>query len=146
MREFLILTSLCRKPSTALSLAHLLEKLQRSMQYVADATQKHSTSEYQNHLKTVSEGVSAAGWVAVENKPGPYIKDMIEASQYYGNRVVKDWKGKEDGKLHLEWARGYVSSLNDLHTYVTKFFATGLQWNPSVSRVFHWVWSSCAHE
>lgn len=69
--------------------------------------------KYQSHLSAVSEGAPALGWVTVvrtirllsgfskaeasgpiaqEPKPGPYVKEMNEASQFYVNRVIKEHK------------------------------------------------------
>jgi hypothetical protein len=29
-----------------------------------------------------------------ENKPGPYVTEIKDATQFYGNRVIKDFKEK----------------------------------------------------
>jgi len=38
-----------------------------------------------NHMSAVSEGIPALGWVGVEPKPAPFVKDMKDAAQFYVN-------------------------------------------------------------
>jgi adenylyl cyclase-associated protein len=48
-----------------------------------------------NHLATVGEGISAIGWVTIEGLEAPkYVLEMRDASQFYGNRVVKEYKDR----------------------------------------------------
>lgn len=68
--------------------------------------------EWTNHHIVLADGAPAVGWVAVVRlllrgiytladqiclqspKPGPYIKDIKESIEYYGNRIIKDFKDK----------------------------------------------------
>lgn len=107
-----------------------------------------------NHLSAVSEGIPAAGWIAVvsrpdsqptwlgvriaesficcgheqEPKPGPFVSEMKESAQFYLNRVIKDFKEKE--KVHVEWCRSFVKLLDGLKEYIMKNHTMGLKWNP----------------
>lgn len=40
------------------------------------------------------QGVPALGWLVVEPTPGPYVKEMIGAAQFWTNKILKDYKGK----------------------------------------------------
>lgn len=82
-----------------------------------------------NHLSTVSEGIPAVGWIAVEPKPGPYVGEMKDSAQFYANRVIKDFK--ETDKTHVEWSRSFTKLLEALKAYVLKTHTTGLVWNPN---------------
>jgi adenylyl cyclase-associated protein len=42
----------------------------------------------------VSESIGALGWIAISPAPAPYVKEMIDAAQFYTNRVLKDYKEK----------------------------------------------------
>jgi len=43
--------------------------------------------------------------------------------------VLKDWKEKD--KTHVDWVKGWVSTLTELQAYVKKYYTTGLTWNPA---------------
>jgi hypothetical protein len=48
--------------------------------------------KYINQLKMVAEGAAALGWVTVEPKPAPYVKDTKESAEFYANRIIKEFK------------------------------------------------------
>lgn len=88
--------SMCQPPAEG-SVSHaytaLFQPLQAQLQRVMDIReQNRSHTSLFNHLSTVSEGIPALGWVAVERTPAPYILDMKESAQFYGNRVMRDYK------------------------------------------------------
>lgn len=56
---------------------------------------------------TVKEGIGCVGWVTVSPKPAPYVKECGDQALFYGNRVIKDNKGKN------EW----VTTQNQSSTY-----------------------------
>jgi adenylyl cyclase-associated protein len=56
--------------------------------------EKSRKSELFNHLSAVSEAIGALGWIAISPAPAPYVKEMIDAAQFYTNRVLKDYKEK----------------------------------------------------
>ena len=41
--------------------------------------------------------------------PSPFIKEMMDAGQFYTNRVLKDWKDKS--KSHVEWTKAWLATL-----------------------------------
>jgi adenylyl cyclase-associated protein len=97
-------------------------------------TAKNRKSPLFNHLSAVSEGIPALGWILVAPTPGPHIKDMTDAAQFYSNRVLKDFKEKE--ATHAEWVKLWVKVLNDLYTYVKQHHTTGLAWSSQGKRDF----------
>ena len=52
------------------------------------------SSKVFNNLMTVKEGIGCVGWVTVAPKPAPYLKECGDQAQFYGNRVIKEHKGK----------------------------------------------------
>ena len=96
---------------------------------VTSLRDQHRGDKLFNHLSTVSEGVPALGWIAVEPTPAPYIGDMIESAQFYANRVIKEHKGLESEPAHTEWCRTFISLLDVLKAYVLQHHRTGLSWN-----------------
>lgn len=88
--------------------------------------EKHRTSPFFNHLSAISESIPALGWVCVAPTPGPHVKEMNDAGQFYTNRVLKDWKEKDN--THVEWARSWVQTLLELQAYIKQYHTTGLVW------------------
>lgn len=66
-------------------------------------------------------------------KPAPYIKDMLAAAQYHGNRVLMDHKGTPTA----DWMRAYFGVLEALGAFVKQHHPTGLVWGTKVRRNGH---------
>ena len=49
-----------------------------------------------NHFMTIKEGIGCVGWVSVSPKPAPYVKECGDQALFYGNRVIKEYKGKDE--------------------------------------------------
>jgi adenylyl cyclase-associated protein len=45
------------------------------------------------HLSAVAEGIVALGWI-VEKRPVDFVGDILGGAQYYGNKVLKEYKEK----------------------------------------------------
>lgn len=85
-------------------------------------------SKFPNHLSAVSSGIPALGWIAMEPKPAPFVKEMGESATFYTNRILKEFKDSD--ATQVDWAKTYTSILSELHDYVKKHHTTGLVWNP----------------
>lgn len=109
----------------------LQSKLEPIMNLINDITSfkdsKRNTPMF-NHLSTVSEGLGSFFWVGVSPTPGPHIKEMIDASMFYVNRVRKDHKGEQ---LHEDWLKAWLDIFNNLQKYVRQAHTTGLVYNSS---------------
>nr|AAH60935.1 Zgc:73317 [Danio rerio] len=108
-------------------LADLLRPLSDQIQAVQNFREKNRGSSLFNHLSAVSESIPALGWVAVCQKPGPYVKEMNDAAMFYTNRVLKDFKDTDN--RHVEWVRSYLSIWTDLQTFIREHHCTGLIWS-----------------
>lgn len=86
----------CQKPAGgagAPAFVPFLQPLQAELQRVLDLRDKNRGEKALfNHLSTVSEGIPAVGWVAVEPTPVPYVNEMKDSAQFYANRVLKEFK------------------------------------------------------
>ncbi|XP_063616538.1 adenylyl cyclase-associated protein 1 isoform X2 [Cydia splendana] len=89
--------------------------------------EKNRASKLFNHLSAISESIPALGWVAIVPTPAPYVKEMNDAGQFYTNRVLKEWKDKD--QKHVEWCRAWVQLLSELQAYVKQYHTTGLVWS-----------------
>uniref|UniRef100_A0A3P8Z9J9 Adenylyl cyclase-associated protein n=1 Tax=Esox lucius TaxID=8010 RepID=A0A3P8Z9J9_ESOLU len=138
-RQLLVTASCSQKPSDA-ALTALLAPVSKVIQQVQTFREQNRSSPLFNHLSAVSESVPALGWVAMAPKPGPYVKEMQDAAQFYTNRVLKDYKEK-DAK-HVDWVKAYLSIWTDLQSYIKQHHTTGLTWSKSVSQSWQFPLSS----
>ncbi|XP_036948367.1 adenylyl cyclase-associated protein 1 [Acanthopagrus latus] len=125
-RQFLAVASTSQKPSDDV-LTRLLQPTSELIAEVQQFREKNRSSQLFNHLSTVSESVPALGWVAIAPKPGPYVKEMQDASMFYSNRVLKDYKEKD--KTHVDWVKAYVAIWTDMQKYIKDHHTTGLAWS-----------------
>lgn len=121
------LASKVKKP-TQEELSNLLKPTGVLISKVEEFKQKHRAHNLFNHLAAIGESIPALGWVAVAPTPAPYVKDMIDAAQFYTNKVLVAYKDKD--KLHIEWAQSWLQFLQELHKYIRQVHTTGLVWNP----------------
>ncbi|XP_031619662.1 adenylyl cyclase-associated protein 2 [Contarinia nasturtii] len=122
---FIQLASTSSQP-TQTQLPNLLKPTSDQISAIQEFREKHRTSPFFNHLSAISESVPALGWVCVSPTPGPHVKEMNDAGQFYTNRVLKDWKEKD--ATHVEWARSWVQTLSELQQYIKQHHTTGLVW------------------
>ncbi|KAM9824744.1 adenylyl cyclase-associated protein 1 [Neosynchiropus ocellatus] len=125
-RQLLVTAASSQKPSEVV-LTNLMKPMSTSIGQVQSFREKNRASKFFNHLSTVSESVLAFGWVSVSPKPGPYVKEMQDAGMFYSNRVLKDFKEKD--KVHVDWARAYMSIWTDMQAYIKQHHTTGLTWS-----------------
>lgn len=72
----------------------LLSPLQDQIVAMNDLKDANRGSPYSNHLTAIVEGVGALAWVTVEAKPYKHVEEMFGTAQYWGNRVLKEFKDK----------------------------------------------------
>eukprot|EP01134_Creolimax_fragrantissima_P008435 CFRG8435T1 len=128
-RAFLAMAAKSKMPSEA-ELPALLKPTADAMGAVSafkDAPE-YRRSKMSNHLATVAEGINALGWISLPSKPGPYCKDMSDAGEFYGNRVIKDFKDID--MTHVEWARAFKAIWAPVVEYIMEYHKTKLTWNP----------------
>ena len=66
---------------------------QVALDAVTQVREKNRASKLFNHLAAVGEGISALGWVTMEGvEAAKYVGEMRDASQFYGNRVIREYK------------------------------------------------------
>nr|XP_057902255.1 adenylyl cyclase-associated protein 1 isoform X1 [Doryrhamphus excisus] len=125
-KQLIIMASSSQKPSDTV-LTNLLQPVCKAIQQVQAFREQNRTSPYFNHLSAVSESVPALGWVTMDPKPCPYVKEMQDAAMFYTNRVLKEYKEKD--KKHVDWVRAYLSIWTALQAYIKQHHTTGLSWS-----------------
>ncbi|XP_059482079.1 adenylyl cyclase-associated protein 1 isoform X2 [Neocloeon triangulifer] len=124
-RSYLEMASTSAAPAAA-QLQNFLQPTSQKIQEIQQFREKNRASKLFNHLSAISESIPALGWVAVSPTPGPYVKEMNDAGQFYTNRVLKEWKEKD--KVHVDWVQGWVQTLTELQKFIKQHHTTGLVW------------------
>lgn len=72
----------------------LIKPLQDSFTAVDEIRKANRSSPYFNNLSAVSESIGVLAWVTMDTKPFKHVDESLGSAQYYGNRVLKDFKDK----------------------------------------------------
>jgi len=126
-RDMLKVAAASKKPSDSV-FQSLIQPTSDLMARIVALRDKGRTSKHFNHLSTVSEGIGALGWVCVSPTPGPHVADMRGGSEFYSNRILKEFKG--NSQIHVDWVNGFNGYLKELQVFIKKHHTTGLTWNP----------------
>eukprot|EP01130_Rhizamoeba_saxonica_P006868 TRINITY_DN2754_c0_g1_i1.p1 TRINITY_DN2754_c0_g1~~TRINITY_DN2754_c0_g1_i1.p1 ORF type:complete len:528 (-),score=154.62 TRINITY_DN2754_c0_g1_i1:29-1612(-) len=85
-----------------------------------------------NHLKAVAEATPILGWVCVEPAPAPYAAEMIGASKFWSNKILKDYRGKDEN--HENFVYQLNEFLEGLVAYIKASHTTGVTWNKPITK------------
>ncbi|XP_053570748.1 adenylyl cyclase-associated protein 2 isoform X2 [Bombina bombina] len=124
-RTFLVFASQHQQPQQAddtLILKPISEKIQEIQTY----REKNRGSKMFNHLSAISESIPALGWITMAPKPGPYVKEMMDAATFYTNRVLKDYKNTD--ARHVDWVKSCLNIWTELQAYIKEYHTTGVSW------------------
>lgn len=74
----------------------ILKELQAMIGTVNDIRVANRGSPIFTHLTTVSEGIAMLGWITTgtDPKPADFVSETLSSAQFYGNRVLKEFKDK----------------------------------------------------
>ncbi|XP_034455128.1 adenylyl cyclase-associated protein 2 isoform X2 [Hippoglossus hippoglossus] len=125
-RTFLKMAATHQQPAKT-ELHDLMKPISEHIQEIQNFRERNRGSSFFNHLSAVSESIPALGWVAVCQKPGPYVKEMNDAATFYTNRVLKDYK--ETDRRHVDWVRSYLSIWTEMQSFIKQHHTTGLEWS-----------------
>ncbi|KFY22982.1 hypothetical protein V493_06169 [Pseudogymnoascus sp. VKM F-4281 (FW-2241)] len=127
-RTLLLISTMSKKPESAGSdYMELLKPLQQEIRTVIDVKESNRGSELINQLSAVAESIGVIAWVTMDNKPFKHVDDSLGSAQYFGNRVLKEFKEKDPKQV--QWIQSYYQIFKDLSEYVKNTFPHGLTWN-----------------
>src|SRR6185437_15842935 len=127
LQRAMLVTAVQAKKPTPDTAIKIFEATNKVITEIVDLKDKAARSSPQfNHLSTISEGIPALGWVLVSPTPGPFVADARSASEFYSNRILKDFKGKD--QTHVDWVAGFHGFLVALQAYIKKHHTTELSW------------------
>lgn len=94
-RKFILITTKSKKLGMENPiLMQLLKPLQDAITAVSDIRDANRSSAQFNQLSAVSESISVLAWVTMEPKPHKHVEECLGSAQYWGNRVLKEYKDK----------------------------------------------------
>ena len=85
------------------------------------------------HLKAIMEMLACVSWVVMSPPPSPanFVKDTIGASDFWANKVRKEYKSNEkEGPPHVKFCDTMKAMILDLSAYLKEYHLSGLAWNP----------------
>ena len=97
-RKFLLITTKSKKPDMSgaeMSIYQdLLKPINDALIAVTNMKEANRGSQVFGQLSAVSEGIMVLAWVTVENKPYKHVEECLGSAQFFGNRVLKEFKDK----------------------------------------------------
>ncbi|KAJ6143560.1 hypothetical protein N7471_003013 [Penicillium samsonianum] len=123
-RTYLFVVTKAKKPNT--QPPELMTDLHKASDSINNIRESNRASPLFNHLSAVAEGIVALAWF-FESKPAEFVTEMIGGIEYYGNKVLKEYKDKD--KAHVEYIKAYYQNFKALAEYLKKHFPQGLTWN-----------------
>lgn len=123
-RAFLLMATACKEPPQS-GLPPLLKDL--SVKLSASKT-FINRNEWENHTKTLSEGISCLNWLCIKPAPRDFIESSIGGSDYYANNIRKEFKTSNPDQI--AFCNTFKTLIIELMAYVKEFHTTGVTWNP----------------
>lgn len=128
-RKFILVTTKAKKLlMDSPILMQLLKPLQESITAVSDIRDANRSNAQFNQLSAVSESINVLAWVTMDPKPHKHVEECLGSAQYWGNRVLKEFKDKDPKQV--EWVKSYYEVFKQLTEYVKTTFPQGIPWNP----------------
>ena len=132
MRYVIVLASLSKQPADMAELAKHLKSITEPMAEIKKIRLKR---DFVNHEKAVVEMLACCSWVTCRpplQLPAPFVKDCVGSTDFWANRIRKEFKGKDDdkSKLQLAFCDNLKATIVELSNYITEHHKTGLVFNP----------------
>ncbi|KAL2006389.1 hypothetical protein VTN00DRAFT_9057 [Thermoascus crustaceus] len=123
---YIYVSTKAKKPET--HSPELMTELHKASDTINNLRESNRPSPLFNHLSAVAEGIVALGWF-FESKPADFVNEMLGGIEYYGNKVLKDYKEKDP--THVQYIQAYYRIFKSLVAYLKKHYPKGLTWNQS---------------
>lgn len=72
----------------------LLKPINESLIAVTNIKDASRSSPMFDQLSAVADGIMVLAWVTVENRPYKHVEASLGSAQFFGNRVLKEFKDK----------------------------------------------------
>jgi adenylyl cyclase-associated protein len=130
MRTVIVLASRSKLPTEDLATA-LQPHLQATQEAVKQIRALKLDREWDRHHKAVCEMLGALSWVfmsAPRTLPAPFVKETASSTEFWSNRIRKDYKGKDDQQI--AFCDELKKIITGLVEYIDEYHKTGLTFNP----------------
>lgn len=130
-RDLLYKASQSKKPD-ATTFGNLLKPTSDLMGKIVAIRDANRASKVFGHLSTISEGITALGWVASPPTPGPFVDEARASSEFYSNKLLMQYRKDEsaEGKTQVAWVTAWNTFLKELRAFIKTYHTTDLTWNP----------------
>ncbi|KAL4795654.1 adenylate cyclase associated N terminal-domain-containing protein [Aspergillus venezuelensis] len=123
-RTYLVVSTKAKKPD--MQPPELMTELHTASDAINNIRESNRASPLVDHLSAVAEGIVALGWF-FDPKPADFVGEMLGGIQYYGNKVLKEYKEKD--RTHYDYIQAYYQIFKSLSAYLRNHYPKGLTWN-----------------
>ncbi|KAL4738067.1 adenylate cyclase associated N terminal-domain-containing protein [Aspergillus similis] len=123
-RTYLYVSTKAKKPE--IQPPELMIELHTASDTINNIRESNRASPLIDHLSAVAEGIVALGWF-FDPKPANFVSEMLGGIQYYGNKVLKEYKEKD--RTHYDYIQAYYQIFKSLSSYLRNHYPKGLTWN-----------------
>jgi len=132
MRYVIVLASMSKQPADMAEIAKHFKSITEPMGEIKTVRLKR---DFVNHEKAIVEMLACCSWVTCrppQQLPAPFVKDCVGSTDFWSNRIRKEFKGKDDdkSKLQLSFCDDLKATIVELSNYITEHHKTGLTFNP----------------
>lgn len=90
---FLLVSSKAKKPAVS-GLQSMMGPINDAAMTAMEIKESNRGDSAFNHLSAVNDGIVVLAWVTIENRPYKHVDETLGSAQFYGNKVVKEFKEK----------------------------------------------------
>lgn len=123
-RTYLYVSAKAKKPE--IQPPELMTELHTASDAINNIRESNRGSPLIDHLSAIAEGIVALGWFFAP-KPADFVDEMLGGIQYYGNKVLKEYKEKD--RTHYDYIQAYYQIFKSLSVYLRNYYPKGLTWN-----------------
>jgi adenylyl cyclase-associated protein len=127
IRKIINAASQATQPSVE-KLKEIVAPLAAIVKTVKDLRESNRRDKQWEHLSTLSEAVVYVNWVVVAPTPAPFVKESLDSSLFWSNKILTMFKGKD--QKHIDWCNQLKDFFNEMQKYIKQYHTTGLAWNP----------------
>ena len=137
MRNIIELGTLYKKPfdpdNTSTYLQPHLKPIQDAISSIRLA---RLDRKFDYHIKAIMEMLSCVSWMVMMPPPSPsvFVKDTIGASDFWANKIRKEYKDKSGDEGHIKFCDTMKALVLDLSVYLKENHLSGLAWNNANGR------------
>jgi adenylyl cyclase-associated protein len=120
------IASQSKQPAVA-DLQKIIAPIAAVIKGVKELRESNRRDKQWEHLSTLSEAIAYMNWVVVTPTPAPFVKESLDASLFWSNKILKEHKGKNEDQV--AFCNQLKEFLGEMQKYIKQHHTTGLTWN-----------------